>query len=193
MGGMCAKRIAGMTPNATAVTTVVTRANPSTTGLNPTSSRRGTASPPRRWSTRTPIRATASPISPPRPARNRLSTRSWRKSRVLPAPSAERVANSWTRPVARASTRLATFTHATRSTSPTAINSRRKGPRAGATRSSCSGVASIALKRAVGKRSFITRLRLESSARACSRPVPLRSRATTVNELFCSFVSRARA
>ena len=82
------------------------------------------ASRPRRCSTLTPIRATASPISPPRPARSRLSTRSWRTSRRLPEPSAERVANSWTRPVARASTRLATFTQATRSTSPTATNNR---------------------------------------------------------------------
>ena len=114
------------------------------------------ASRPRLRRTRLPTPASASPSSPPSAARSRLSTKSWRTSRRRPDPSAARIANSWTRPVARTSTRLATLTHATSSTSATAISSRCSGPREVATRSSCSGSATMALLR-VGRPAFLHR------------------------------------
>ena len=59
--------------------------------------------------------------------------------------------------------------------------------------SSCSGTASTALKRAVGKRAFIDRLGLAGSAGACSGAIPCRNRRAAVRELFCSYVSCARS
>ena len=71
-------------------------------------------------STRTPHQAAARPAAPPARASRTLSVRSWRTTRHRPAPSAARMASSRRRPPARISSRLATFAHATSSTSATA-------------------------------------------------------------------------
>ena len=134
---MRAKRSAGATPKATAVTTVTSAANPSTTGSNPTSSSRGMASRPRHLQhAHRDCRQQRAPAD--RRARQGPGSRQAAGARAGdgPSPGPSECANSWTRPVARASTRLATLTHATRSTSPTAMSSRCNGPRAVATRSS---------------------------------------------------------
>ena len=121
-GSLLARRSAGITPHASAVAIVTTAANRRTTGSKPTESRRGSASRPSVWRAFTPSAASASPARPPNPARTRLSIRSCRASRPRLEPRAARIANSWTRPLARTRTRFATFTHATSSTSPTAIS-----------------------------------------------------------------------
>ena len=56
---------------------------------------------------------------PPIAESTRLSVRSWRMTRRRPAPSAERIASSRVRTVARASSRLATLAQQMRSTNPT--------------------------------------------------------------------------
>ena len=66
--------------------------------------------------------ATTNPTAPAATPSSRLSARSCRNSRPRPAPSAARTAISCRRPVARASSRLATLTHAISSTSVTARN-----------------------------------------------------------------------
>ena len=67
--------------------------------------------------------ATSKPEAPPRAESSRLSTMSCRTMRLRPAPSANRIAISFSRPIARASKRLATLAQAIRRTKPTsAIN-----------------------------------------------------------------------
>jgi hypothetical protein len=57
-----------------------------------------------------------------------LSVKSWRTTRFMPAPSAERMANSLLRVMERAKERLATLTQAMSKTKPTApISTSRKG------------------------------------------------------------------
>ena len=110
------------------------------------------------------------PSSPPSPASNRLSTSSWRTSRRRPEPSAERMANSWTRPVARDEHEVGDVDAARRAArDQRPCSSKCSGPREGATRSSCSGTATTALRRAAGPALFHRRLRAASSACAWSR------------------------
>ena len=193
-GSLLARRSAGITPHASAVAIVTTAANRSTTGSKPTESSRGSASRPSVRRTRTPSAASASPATPPSPARTRLSTMSCRASRPRPEPSAARIANSWTRPVARTRTRLATFTHATSSTSPTAMSS------------SCSKVArrrgDVVLQRqrddaaGFGVRPALaspTRSATRARLDACSMLTPVRSRPKTASELFSDSVSCSRS
>ena len=61
----------------------------------------------------------SSPATPPSRPSSTLSVSSWRTSRCQLAPSAVRTAISFCRPVARVSSRLATFAHAISSTSVT--------------------------------------------------------------------------
>ena len=60
------------------------------------------------------------PRIPPASESNTLSVSNWRTMRARPAPSAERIANSRLRTVARTSSRLATLAQEISSTSPTA-------------------------------------------------------------------------
>ena len=60
------------------------------------------------------------PRMPPARESNTLSVSNWRTMRARPAPSAERIANSRLRTVARTSSRLATLAQEISSTSPTA-------------------------------------------------------------------------
>ena len=62
---------------------------------------------------------TAAPSTPPTAASTRLSVSNWRTTRPRPAPSAERIASSRDRAVARASSRLATLAQQMSSTKPT--------------------------------------------------------------------------
>ncbi len=71
-----------------------------------------------------------------------LSARNWRTSRARPAPSAARTATSRIRDCARASWRLATFTHAISSTKPTAPSSTNSVCLTFCTIRWCSGTAS---------------------------------------------------
>ena len=96
---------------------------------------------PRFTSARTPHQASSSPNAPPRAASVTLSVSIWRISRARVAPTAARMAISRSRTVARASSRLATFTHAISSTKPTAPARISRVGRALPTRSSCSGLS----------------------------------------------------
>ena len=69
-----------------------------------------------------PPHARRVPTAAPPVARIRLSTRSCRISLQRFAPSADRIANSFSRVVALASRRFATFPHPMSSSSPTAAN-----------------------------------------------------------------------
>ena len=61
---------------------------------------------------RTPMAASKTPSAPPKSPNTLLSVRHWRTRRPRLAPSATRMAISRSRETARASNRLATFTHA---------------------------------------------------------------------------------
>jgi hypothetical protein len=65
--------------------------------------------------------ASSRPASPPAVDRIVLSVSNWRMMRPRPAPSAARTAISRPRPDARASSRLAVFAHAIKSSIPTAL------------------------------------------------------------------------
>jgi hypothetical protein len=80
-----------------------------------------------RTSSRLPHCATSSPPAAPAAERTRLSANSSRISRLRDAPSATLTLNSCRRVVARASSRLAMFAHATSSTSETTTISVQSG------------------------------------------------------------------
>ena len=83
------------------------------------------------------------PSTPPQSPSTALSVRHWRINRPRPAPSATRTASSRSRETARASSKLATFTHAISSTRLTAPNSNHSVDRT----SSTSGRSGAAMKR----------------------------------------------
>ena len=66
--------------------------------------------------------ATANPSTPPTRPTSRLSTATWRNSRVRLAPMAARTANSRWRTTPRARSRLATLAHAINRTRPAMVN-----------------------------------------------------------------------
>src|SRR5580693_5544730 len=74
-------------------------------------------------------------------AMRKLSVKSWRKSRLLPAPRALRTASSRSRFAIRASVRFATLAHAMRSTNAAAARRRSSVGRASRVSSSCKGAA----------------------------------------------------
>ena len=90
---------------------------------------------------RTPSAPITSPKTPPSIESSTLSVSSWRTMRLRPAPMAERMAISRARPVARASSRLATFAQAISSTQPTAPNRTKSAARTLRTMSCCIGSA----------------------------------------------------
>ncbi len=107
-----AELIDGSSPTSTPVRSVASIATPSTGPSMETSAMRGRSGGASATSRRTPQNRTTSPASPPAMARSTLSVRSWRaRSRRL-APSAVRVASSFSRAMLRASMRFATFTEA---------------------------------------------------------------------------------
>ena len=170
---------AGPTPNAIAVATVISVAKPSTTTSNPTSSTRGTASRPsrsRRSRQRCASPSRAVPRVPRRPGFRRAADE---RAVGCRGPVRLASANSCTRPVARASTRFATFTQAT---SEDEHDRGEQQPQRTAR-----GRHQILLQRNRGDRAqtrsrkaLLHRLAdaTESSARACSRSTPFRSRPT---------------
>ncbi len=86
-----------------------------------------------------PRNARATPTTAPRSESRTLSVRSWRSRRLRVAPIASLTAISLCRLAARASSRLATFAQAIRSTSATAPSSRRRAGRISPTTASLSG------------------------------------------------------
>ena len=111
---------AGTRPNTTLVATAIAIVKASTRQSTPTSPSRGMLAGPIAISARVAQNATTSPATPPARPSTTLSARNCCTSRQRPAPSAARTATSRVRPLARASSRLATFTQATRRTSVTA-------------------------------------------------------------------------
>ena len=116
-------------------------------------------------------RAHADEIPGPAPARRpssasiTLSVSSWRMMRARFAPSAERMANSRLRPVARTSSRLATLAQAISSTRPTAPSRTSSELRASPTMESRSGSnAEAALRIGLRKLAHDTAARRASSA-----------------------------
>ena len=89
-------------------------------------------------SARRPANPIAAPTAPPISASSTPSVRNCRSSRQRPAPSADRIANSFCRDSARASSRLARLAHAISSTNATAPCSTNSAVRMPPTRSSCS-------------------------------------------------------
>ncbi len=111
-------------PKSMAVTSDKSAVNPATRRSGALEMARDSWSPGITLTSNAPSQAESSkPVPPPRSASIMLSVSVWRTRRARPAPSARRIAISFCRPVARASSRLATFAHAMRSTRPTiAIN-----------------------------------------------------------------------
>ena len=115
--------MAGARPTSTAVAAAARVVYSSTRASKLNWCGRGTSpgiSAPSAW---TPHQASSRPRPAPSAASTRLSVSSWRAMRPRPAPSAARTASSRRRPVARTSSRLATFAQAMISTKATAPSS----------------------------------------------------------------------
>jgi hypothetical protein len=129
---------AGANPNSSPVTTDESAVTPSTLTSSATVEIRGSDSGSEFRSTSIPQLAISSPTSVPAVASSRLSTSRPRAIRHRLAPSAARVWISRPRALARASIRLATFTHAISRTAATAPSSRSIHARTLPTVASCS-------------------------------------------------------
>ena len=134
---------AGLLPKSMLATTETPAAKSNTVQFTWMSARRGN---PTCWavacvSTRVPANASSSPSAQPADAMTPLSTSSWRTSAVRLAPSAARTAISRCRPMARASSKLATLAHAINRTSETAPIRKYSVARTEPTSCSCSGTA----------------------------------------------------
>ena len=111
---------AGANPNANPARQEIPSVKASTDESMLTSSRRGIVSGFMSFKIRIPNVASNRPSVPPTSASTTLSVRSWRMSRRALAPRAAREAISFSRTADRASSRLATFTHAISRTKATA-------------------------------------------------------------------------
>ena len=168
-----AAEIAGARPNPIPVVTQAASRNANTLQSSSISSARGicaAASFIRMLLPHTPI---PSPATPPQSASKRLSVRNCRIKRKRLAPSAARIAISRPREAVRASSRFATFTHATSSTMPTAPSSTSSESRAGSLTTSFSGLI-LTTRWAWDGPSIAL-----SSCRAASNAAPFFSRAST--------------
>ena len=124
------RRTAGASPIIAPVTTSMASEKSRTRASNETASRRGSFDAPIASSARRPSAPTPTPTIVPAAASTIDSVRSCRTSRPQPAPSAARTAISRALAAPRASNRLATLTHARRSSSPVAdMTMIRIGPR----------------------------------------------------------------
>jgi hypothetical protein len=119
------------------------RVNASTLRFKPMLSLRGRFRPAIATTSLSTAFATISPSSPPAVDSNTLSVSNWRTIRIRAAPSAERIANSRVRAVARAINRLATFEHAINSTTPTLPNKTRSVPATSPTITRFNGTTSV--------------------------------------------------
>ena len=162
------------TPNATTRPSTLASPSPGTsTGTNA-----GTA--------RTIPAASAKPSDPPTTLNTTLSVSSCLTSRPCPAPSALRTASSRRRAFPRASSRPATFAHASSNTRPVAAVNIRSTGRNGAPSASCNGVTRDCHTAFSGlglwsrARSRIAR----TSASACSGDTPCRRRPSPVKPLM---------
>ncbi len=98
---------AGTSPNTRAVRTATHSVKINTGVLSRITASAGTMSAGiRATSDFSPPQAISVPSAAPPSARIKLSTRSWRISRMRPAPSTARIANSFSRPVARANNKI---------------------------------------------------------------------------------------
>ncbi len=133
--------MAGASPTRMPLTIDTAVVNRRTRRSTPTSLRRGRLRGPirTRRSTRQSDRIT--PKNPPAPARSRLSATIGQIRRNRPAPSAARMAISFRRAVARASSRFAMFAVAIKSTSATAPNNTKSAGLTSPTRSPFRGAA----------------------------------------------------
>ena len=119
---------------------------------------------------------------PPAVAISRLSVSICRMIRPRPAPSAALIAASRPRAAARASSRLAVFTQAIRSSNPTAASITIKDDRTPLARLSCSPtnpVGSSLGRMMFGNAAPSARQIDSASLDACSAETPARSRPTT--------------
>ena len=137
---------AGARPNRTPVSSEIPRAKSSAVPSMPTWSSRGVFCGPSATSARVIHSASATPAAPPASARTRLSVRSCRTMRPLPAPSAERITISPSRAAARTSSRFATLAAAISRTRPTAPSRSSSFLRRSPTIVSCNGVSVMVLK-----------------------------------------------
>jgi hypothetical protein len=121
--------------------------------------------------------AAAAPAAP----NSTPSTSVWRRSRRRPAPSAARTASSRFLVALRASSRLATFTQATRSTTPTPASRTRSSGRIAPTTCSCSGTSdAVQPLVSAGEACAISSNARRRSARARSTPTSSFSRPITL-------------
>ncbi len=131
-------RRAGASPKRRPHRSEAASANKSTCQSSCTSSARGKLPGQNFTNGRIPTAANKMPSMPPESPKTALSVRHWRINRPRPAPSATRIASSRSRETARASSKLATFTHAINSTRLTAPSSNHRVDRTFPT-SGCSG------------------------------------------------------
>ena len=114
---------AGNRPATRALATAITAAYPSSRQSGSIRMRTGIGSGSSTWLMKPASQRLIRSAAPaPRSASSRLSANSWRTIRRRPAPRASRIASSWRRADARASSRFETFAHAIRSTRPTTID-----------------------------------------------------------------------
>ena len=173
-------RSAGTSPNSNPVNTDSASEKSSTRPSIATSSVRGSWPRLSNSKNRVPNQAMTSPSMPPASARTMLSVNSCLTSRPRPAPRAARIATSCWREPARASSRLATLTHAMSNTNATAPRRTSNAVRTLPTIASCSG-ATVAPSQFLSSRysSASRRVIPAISARACSIVAPGLRRATT--------------
>ena len=134
-------RNAGTSPNKMPQSSAMPAVNSKTFQSIPTSLARGNPEGNRCSATFVPHAAITKPSPPPASASSMLSVRSCRTILPRPAPSAARTANSRLRPIERARRRLATFTHAIKSTNPTAASNTSSSRRTSPTSCSLSGMS----------------------------------------------------
>ncbi len=127
---------AGARPKRRPVASVTRRAKARTRASRAASASLGVPAGARALSPASSHCARASPATPPRAARSRLSTRRPAASRPRAAPRATHTESSRLRPSARTTWRFATLRHAMARTAPTAPSSRRNEPRTSRTTSS---------------------------------------------------------
>ena len=171
---------AGTKPNVTPVKIETTRVNVRTRQSSPTCSARGMFCFPSATNRSDHHTARNNPSNPPVNESTTLSVNNCRTTRMRLAPSAARMAISLCRDIARASSRLATFAHAIKSTQPTAPNRINKAGRMSPTSASSVGSTPVLLCKFLSGYCCSRRALIEAiSAVACSLDTPGLRRAIT--------------
>ena len=181
---------AGANPTSSPLTTTVARTNSKTRPSNVTASSRGSFEAPRMRSARTLTYAISAPKIAPTPHNMADSVSSWPTMRPRPAPRDTRTAISRARAAPRASSKLVTLTHASRSSRPVAdITMIRMGPRSPTTEATSGFVTYARLRSDAGKSRASPSITGAISALARSSVTPLQPHEPSRKWLTSSLLS----